>query len=147
MTVIVRFSYLVATTSNPDRAKRNPGFCRTTSLPRISLRSMRLRIPGEQLREFRAQALPQIAADVDGDGKRSLELLVVRDAGIDENAVVEVTGQEQRIALGSPGLLARVDIGQRIEARAHRPQHLIEVAQIGRASCRERWERSAWAGG
>src|SRR5258708_13742450 len=49
---------------------------------------------------------------------------------MDEDASVEVAGKEKRVALGGPGLLDHVDIGQRIEARAHCPQHLVEVTGI-----------------
>src|SRR5262249_17350016 len=85
---------------------------------------------GKKLRKFRPQALTQIGADIDRDGKRSLQLLVIGDTGIDQNAVVEVAGKEKRITLGGPGLLNHVDVAARIEPRAHRPQHLIEVAGI-----------------
>src|SRR5512133_1417664 len=85
---------------------------------------------GKQLRKFRSQALAQIGADVDRDRERSLEFFVIGNAGIDEDAVVEIAGKEERIALGGPGLLNEVDVNQRIESRAHRPQNLIKIAGI-----------------
>ena len=77
------------------------GTCR----PAFRLAPCGLQELGKQLREFRAQALAQICADVDGDRERSLELLVIGNAGVDENAVVEVARKEQRITLGGPGFL------------------------------------------
>src|SRR5260370_35441277 len=82
---------------------------------------------GKQLRKFRTQALAQIGADIDRDRERSLQLLVIGDAGIDQDAIVEVAGKEKRVALGGPGLLDHVDMGQRTEPRAHYPQHLSAV--------------------
>ena len=81
---------------------------------------------GNLARSLRAQ----IVADVDHGRERALELHVVGDAGVDQDAVVEIAGQEQRIALRGPGLLDDVDVDVRIEPRAHRPQHLVELAGV-----------------
>src|SRR5882762_11923125 len=56
----------------------------------------------ENMRELGLELGPQIVADIDHDRERAGELLVVRDAGVDQNAIVEVAGQKQRIALGGP---------------------------------------------
>src|SRR2546423_14571021 len=41
-----------------------------------------------------------------------------------------VARQIQRIALRGPRLVDDVDVGRRLEARAHRPEHLVEVAGV-----------------
>src|SRR5262245_42553283 len=97
----------------------------------LMLRTNRCRsMVGKQLRKFRSQALAQIGADVDGDREGSFEFPVIRNTGIDEDKVVKMAGEEERIALGGPGLLNDVDVGERIESRAHRPQHLIKISGI-----------------
>ena len=62
--------------------------------------------------------------------KRALELHVVRDAGVDQDAIIEITRQIERIAFRRPGFLHEIDIHLGIEARAHRPQYLVEIAGI-----------------
>src|SRR5262249_61180567 len=87
-------------------------------------------MPWKQRRELGPQLRPQIGAHIDNDRKVLVELLFVRDAGIDQDTVVEISWQIKRITLRSPGLLDQVDIGHRVEPRAHRPQHLVEIAGI-----------------
>src|SRR2546423_10508680 len=41
-----------------------------------------------------------------------------------------VARQIRRIALRGPRLVDDVDVGRRLEARAHRPEHLVQVAGV-----------------
>jgi hypothetical protein len=84
----------------------------------------------KQRGKFRAQPGAQIGADVDDLGKCALELHVVRNARIHQDAIVEIAGQIERIALRRPRLLHEVDVDLWVEARAHRPQDLIEIAGV-----------------
>jgi len=84
----------------------------------------------KQVWKFRSQFGSHSRADVDRRRECPLEFHVVGNAGVDQDAVVEVAGQIKRIALRSPGFLHEIDIGLRIEAGTHRPQHLIEIAGI-----------------
>src|SRR5438552_6713559 len=77
----------------PSRPMTCLGFCSSLSHRR------------EDVREFRLELRAQVTAHVDHGRERALELHVVRNAGVDQDAVVEVTGQIERIALGGPGLL------------------------------------------
>src|SRR4051812_11862898 len=86
--------------------------------------------PLEQGSELRLELRAQLGAHVDDLRESAGELLVVRDARIDQDAVVEVSREEQRIALRRPGLLDQVDVARRVEARAHRPQDLVEVPRV-----------------
>src|SRR5437016_6306084 len=80
--------------------------------------------------EFRPQLVAQLLGDIDDRRELAGELHVVGDAGVDQDAVVEIARQEERVALGGPGLLDDVDVAERVEAGRHRPQHLVEVAGI-----------------
>src|SRR5437016_1886025 len=84
----------------------------------------------EEVRELLPQVGAQLGANVHYLGEGAGELLVVGNAGVDQDAIVEVAGQVERIALRGPRLVDDVDVGRRIEARAHRPQHLVEVARV-----------------
>src|SRR5205814_8433890 len=84
----------------------------------------------EELSELRLELRAQLGADVDDLRESARELLLVRDARVDQDAVVEIPREVQRIALRRPRFLDQVDVARGIEARAHRPQHLVEVARV-----------------
>ena len=75
----------------------------------------------KQFQKFGAQLGAQVGTDIDHLRERALELHVIGDAGIDQDAIVEIAGEIKRIAFRRPGFLHEIDIDLGIEARAHRP--------------------------
>src|SRR5215813_5986282 len=59
----------------------------------------------EDVRELGLEPRAEIVAHVDRDREGPFELHVVGDAGVDQDAVVEVARQEQWVALRCPRLL------------------------------------------
>ena len=70
----------------------------------------------EDMRELGLELSAQILADIDHHRERAGKLLVVGNAGVDQDAIVEITRQEQGIALGGPGFLDEIDVGLGVEA-------------------------------
>jgi len=58
-----------------------------------------------QVAEFVFDFLPQLVADIHDLGEGALEILVIGDAGINQNSAVEITGLDKRVAPRGPGFL------------------------------------------
>src|SRR5919108_2377802 len=94
-------------------------------LANTTTRSFELHSGFKNLGELCLQLRPDVLRHLDDLGELALELAVIRHAGIDQDSVVKIAGKKHRVASRRPGFLDDVDVGDRIEARAHRPQDLI----------------------
>src|SRR4051812_499101 len=63
--------------------------------------------------EFRPELVAQLLRHIDDRRELAGQLHVVGDAGVDQDAVVEIAREEERVALGGPGLLDDVDVADR----------------------------------
>src|SRR5580658_9064124 len=82
------------------RSTGRPGFRdREKAVPPSGLRRYGTTpsVPREQRRKLGTQLRPQVGADVDHHREGLVELLVIRDARVDEDAVVEIPRQVERV--------------------------------------------------